>query len=365
MKIAAFPKYEPKGPSARLRFYQFEQEFKAAGQDITFYPLFEDCYIDSLVSGNRLGPWYILKRYWNRYRILRHLKGVDLIWLEKELFPWMPAVIERWVLRRFPKLVLDYDDAVFNIYLYHRFWFVRRMLGKKIARCIRYADGFISGSQYLDEYASKSGADSRAFVPTCIRLKDYKTKEYRYETKPTIGWIGTPSSAGNLEFVLPSLNRVASQIPFRFVAVGASNLHWDSESFEFKYVPWTEATEVELIREFDIGIMPLEDTPFNQGKCGFKLIQYMACEVPVIASPVGENSIIVRGTVEGLHAKTLAEWESAIRALLIDADMREKYGKAGRARVEENYSVENQFENLLNYLKRVAQGKQRKEAVDL
>ena len=359
MKIAALPKYEPKGPSARLRFYQFQREFEAAGEEITYYPLFGDDYVESLVKGKRFGPFYILKKYIERARILRTLRNVDLIWLEKELFPWIPGWLEQWLLPRGVPVVLDYDDAVFNIYLHHKSRIIRAIFKNKISSAIRQAQGFISGSCYLDQYAAQSGAEERAFVPTCIRLSDYKLKNSETSDSgaqmPTVGWIGTPSSAKNLESIRGALNRVAEKIPFRFLAVGASNLKWESDTFHFEYAPWAEATEVTQICTFDIGIMPLEDTPFNRGKCGFKLIQYMACGVPVVGSPVGENRVIVSDGDEGLLAASELEWEQTLMKLLSDPALRKDMGSKGRATVEVRYSVEQQFRGLIEFLRKISQ----------
>ena len=108
----------------------------------------------------------------------------------------------------------------------------------------------------------------------------------------------------------------------------------------FVFEPWSEATEVPLIQTFDIGIMPLTDTPWARGKCGYKLIQYMACGLPVIASPVGVNADIVEHGVNGFLADTEEEWAQAISTLLNDRELRRRMGAAGRKKVEAEYSLQ-------------------------
>jgi glycosyltransferase involved in cell wall biosynthesis len=119
------------------------------------------------------------------------------------------------------------------------------------------------------------------------------------------------------------------------LVVGAGN-----KPLPFTFRDWSEANEVADIQAMDIGMMPLHDDPWALGKCGYKLIQYMACGLPVIASPVGVNRDIVEHGVNGFLASTEQEWRSAIEQLLSDASLRERMGKAGRTKVEAHYSIQ-------------------------
>lgn len=119
-------------------------------------------------------------------------------------------------------------------------------------------------------------------------------------------------------------------------------------------LPWAEETEGRLIQSMDIGIMPLDDTPWSRGKCGYKLIQYMACGLPVVASPVGVNSEIVEDGVTGFLASSDAEWRDAISRLLADADLRRRMGEAGRKRMEELYSLQVWGPRVAEMLRQVA-----------
>jgi glycosyltransferase involved in cell wall biosynthesis len=105
-------------------------------------------------------------------------------------------------------------------------------------------------------------------------------------------------------------------------------------------VPWNEDNEATLIRQMDIGIMPLPDASWEKGKCGYKLIQYMACAVPVIASPVGVNVDIVTQSQSGMLADTLSEWSNALSLLLRSVEHRRQFGAAGRQAVERTYCLE-------------------------
>ncbi|MCQ4191416.1 glycosyltransferase, partial [Methylocystis suflitae] len=112
-----------------------------------------------------------------------------------------------------------------------------------------------------------------------------------------------------------------------------------SADSRFEFLDWSEETEVELIQGMDIGIMPLPDEPWARGKCGYKLIQYMACGIPVIASPVGVNSDIVDEGLNGYLARDELEWEAAIRHLSADSELRRVMGRYGREKIVSEYSL--------------------------
>jgi len=137
-----------------------------------------------------------------------------------------------------------------------------------------------------------------------------------------------------------------------FRAVGAAMQPETVGSLEI--LPWTEDTEVSLIQNMDIGVMPLPETPWTRGKCGYKLIQYMACGLPVVASPVGVNCEIVEHGVNGFLAETNEEWRSAVETLLSDADLRRRMGAAGRKKVEDSYSLQVWGPRVAQMLRQVA-----------
>ncbi len=171
----------------------------------------------------------------------------------------------------------------------------------------------------------------------------------RYDAAPvsargdefTIGWIGSPVTGKYLSVVREALQIVCRRVPgARVTLVGCR-----PESANFgpdvpvTVLPWSEAGEADLIRAFDVGIMPLPDTPWERGKCGYKLLQYMACARPVVASPVGVNAQIVTPGENGFHAANTNDWVNALTRLASDAGLRARLGAAGRARVEREYCL--------------------------
>jgi glycosyltransferase involved in cell wall biosynthesis len=135
------------------------------------------------------------------------------------------------------------------------------------------------------------------------------------------------------------------------MAVGAGNAA-DEDAIVITR-QWSEDREVADIQEMDIGIMPLPDAPWMRGKCGYKLIQYMACGLPVVASPVGVNRDIVDHGVNGFLAETPAEWAEALGTLVTDAALRQRMGAKARALVENQYSLRVQGPYIAKLLRSV------------
>jgi glycosyltransferase involved in cell wall biosynthesis len=137
--------------------------------------------------------------------------------------------------------------------------------------------------------------------------------------------------------VTSPLKALAAECPLQLRVVGAQ---FASPSLDVVCAPWSEETEVSEIQRFDIGIMPLVDSPWERGKCGYKLIQYMACGLPVVASPVGVNEEIVVNGENGYLARTPDDWLTAFRMLSADAVFRRNMGAFGRLAVERKYCLQ-------------------------
>ncbi len=336
LRILLFSRYENRGSSSRLRFYQFLPYLQSRGIHVYPLPLFKDDYLTALYSG-KISISRILRSYIARiYRVLRE-NGFDLIWLEKELLPWLPWWLEFVLLPRHLPIIVDYDDAVFHRYDTHRFSLVRGMLGKKIDEIMRRADIVVVGNEYLWHHAEDAGARRIELLPTVVDTDRYTFQIAAPKRLITIGWIGSPSTTKHLRIVSSVLKEIVSTHRTCIIAVGANAEQLKDLPVEVR--PWSEETEVREILQFDIGIMPLPDGSFERGKCGYKLIQYMACGKPVVASPVGANRVIVHDGTEGFLTKDYSEWFQALGRLIRDHQLRARMGISGRKRVEEDYSL--------------------------
>jgi glycosyltransferase involved in cell wall biosynthesis len=286
--------------------------------------------------------------YVKRFARIMTSHSYDLLWIEKELFPWFPAWTERALAGLGVRYVVDYDDAVFHRYDLHRSPLIRSVLGKSIDTVMRHAHSVVVGNDYLAERARHAWADRVEVLPSVVDIYRYSLHEKKGE-QFRIGWIGSPVTAPYLELIREALEEANRSIDARLVLVGVGNRDVLT-GMEKDVLPWSEDTEVAQIQSFDVGIMPLRPGPFEEGKCGYKLVQYMACGLPVIASPVGVNSRIVEPGITGFLASSTEEWVKALVMLSQDASLRNDLGKAGRKKVEREYSLQVAAPRLLEIL---------------
>lgn len=345
VNVLLLSRYGSLGASSRVRFLQYLPYFQSQGVEIRVEPLLSDAYVQALYRGEF--RWLEVARgYIRRVFTLIKASRFDVVIVEKELFPYLPAIIERFLRLIGVPYVVDYDDALFHSYDCHSNPAVRLLLGRKIDAVMRHSTVVIAGNNYLAERAQKAGARKIVIIPTVVDADHYQPNQKSPGEIPIVGWIGTPKTSSYLKPLLSVFESIRKKIPVRFVAVGAREEDFAGSSVEVW--PWSEGTEVNSVQQFNIGIMPLKDSPWERGKCGYKLIQYMACGLPVVASPVGVNSEIVMSGVNGLLADTLEEWDRALIDLLdADSSVRETMGGKGRARVEEWYSLQAQAPRLL------------------
>jgi hypothetical protein len=351
LKVLLLSRYSRSGASTRLRFLQYLPRLTAAGLEVTQAPLFDDEYLRRLYRGARRSPTQVASAYLRRVVQLLAAGRYDLLWVEKELFPRLPASVERLLAGLGMRCVVDYDDAVFHDYDLSPNWLVRRALGRKIDVVMRRATLVIAGNDYLAARAQAAHAASVETLPTVVDLDRYHVAPAS-DSSLRIGWIGTPVTAPYLLSIEGALRELTGDGTTRVLAVGARAGSLPRLSVEVR--PWSEEGEVAEMQQFGVGIMPLADGPWEKGKCGYKLIQYMACGKPVVASPVGMNPQLVEHGVNGFLARTEAEWIQALRTLRDDPQMRHEMGKAGRALIERKFSLDVAAPRLIELLRRAA-----------
>ena len=350
MKVLVLSRYAREGASSRVRYLQYLNAFKEHGFEVEVSPLFSNAYVRSIYSGKRRISEAV-KGYASRLLAVLKARKYDLLIIEKELFPFLPAWFERLLYRNRIPYIADYDDALFHRYDMHPSWFVRMLLKNKIDTVMQHASTVIAGNAYLAERAKAAGAQRVEIVPTIVDTRHYLPSKKKTEGPCVVGWVGTPGTSHYLHPLLETFAKLQQEFDVRFVAIGAREKDFSSTSIEVS--SWSEATEVSSIQEFDIGIMPLADSPWEKGKCGYKLIQCMACAKPVVASPVGVNAEIVESGVNGYLAETPDEWARYLRLLLSDSDARSRMGAAGRDKVVKEFSLEAQAPRFIRAIERV------------
>ncbi|MCG2787994.1 MAG: glycosyltransferase family 4 protein [Anaerolineae bacterium] len=347
MNLLALPRYQRLGPSSRVRFYQYFPALRERGFVIENAPFFSDEYVRRLYAKQPVRRWEVFSAYLQRLVTILRARDFDLLWLEKEFLPWMPAWVETMLARQ--PYVVDYDDAVFHRYDQHSSALVRRVLGRKIDRVMQNATLVVAGNEYLKERALAAGAKRVEILPSVVDSDLYASAPAR-ASGFTVGWIGSPVTAPYLDVARPALEMLTNGGQAQVSLIGAGDaIKWENANVHI--LPWREESEIQNIQRFDVGIMPLLDEPFERGKCGYKLIQYMACGLPVIASPVGVNRQIVEHGVTGFLVKSQDEWLQALAFLRDNPGRRCEMGQAGRKKMEAEYSLQSTAPKLAALLR--------------
>jgi glycosyltransferase involved in cell wall biosynthesis len=345
MKVLGLALYGPLAASTRYRLCQYVPGLTSMGVDLQIRHLLGDDYLSARFSGGVLPITTMLKDGWARLEDLWHQNDYDAIMLHCELFPLMPGWFDRALLRK--PYIYDFDDAFYLKYSSGRMRLARPLLGTKFDNVIAGAAAVTAGNHVLASYARIHNTNTR-YLPTVIDTTRYVPEPAkRCGQVFTIGWIGSPSTAPYLSELAAPLSAIGLEGPVRLIVIGgkAPNVH----NVTIVEHDWSENTEIDIVNTFDVGVMPLPDDDWARGKCAFKLIQYMACAVPVIASPVGANVEVVNGKC-GLMASTHQEWLDALRLLRDQPNLRYDMGQSGRERVVEYYSLHQNLSPLASVM---------------
>lgn len=351
LAVRLYSKYGTLGPSSRLRMFQYVSGLNVHGIDVQISPLFPDKYLRAIYGPHKaLGKITAALYYLPRILKLLDRKRWDVTWIEGELLPYAPFLFEHLFLSNHRPYVVEYDDALFHNYDRSGRKLVRRLLGKKIDVVMSGAACVIAGNEYLANRARHAGAKRVEIVPTVLDPKRYEIPGNRKDGRLTIGWIGSPATQNFLIEVAPVLVDVCKRHGARLLLIGARpDFETHFAGAEVTVEAWSEAREAAAVAEMDVGLMPLPDSPWARGKCGYKLIQYMACRVPFVASPVGVN-VQIADSGGGLLASTLDEWRMSLDRLLTDESTRSEMGAAGERAVRNTYSIHVQTPRLARIL---------------
>lgn len=349
LRILVLTRYDQLGASSRVRFLQFLAPLSAHEMSFTVQPFLDNEYVRRLYGGERPKVGNIVASYVRRFWTLCRAKRFDLIWMEKEALPWLPAAFELFLMRRMP-YVVDLDDAWFLRYQKNPSTIIRCLMAGKIDTVMRRAVAVVVGNEYLARRARHAGAKQVEIIPSVIDLNRYPRslpatmnyyglmKNYALKSPVVIGWIGTPITARYLLGVERAFRAIAATRAVELHVVGAAAPEVFA-GLPVKSIAWDKSSEIDIIRAFDIGIMPLDNTEWERGKCAYKLLQVMAAERPVVASPVGANCTVVQDGVNGFLADTTDKWQQELTVLIDDPDLRKRIGAESLRTIENRYTI--------------------------
>lgn len=355
MKKIAFVVQMPRevSPGQRFRFELWEAVLEKHNTRISTYSFFDmTTYAKLYLPGFLFTKFFgVVKGFIKRFGLLFKLRNYDFIFLQREFAPVGPPIFE-WIAAKILrcKIIYDFDDAIWIANtskenklasLFKAFW--------KVKYVCKWSYKVVGGNDFLCEYARSFNKQVNK-IPTCVdtihhhnRLKDQKTE------KVIIGWTGSHSTMKYLNELIPVFETLQQKYPIELVVI--SNKAPEFSLIQLHYVRWQEETEVEDLLKINIGLMPLNPDPWCEGKCGFKLIQYLSLGIPAVASPVGVNKIIIEEGVNGFLCATKEEWLKALSALIENEEMRTEMGQKGRLKIEKEYSVNSQAGKFLGLFK--------------
>lgn len=309
------------------------------------------CFDDFLGKGIEASAMPIPSGPLGRIRMIIEAGKHDVIIIQKKTsLKSFELALLRW---RNPRIVFDMDDAV----MFHELEHSKRLSGKdlpKFLRTINHCAGVVAGNAFLARFAEPNCPRVK-ILPTPIDIRTYAVKDYDAEVPEavTVGWLGVAGNLRYLRRLAPVFQRLALRHPkFRLKIV--SNGFIDIPGVTIIKEQWSLETENQALCSFDIGIMPLDDSLWSRGKCGYKILQYMGVGAPAVASPVGINTEFIRPGKNGLLATTEEDWEAALEQLISDPSYRRQLGLQGRADVESRYSLERYVEQYASFLREVA-----------
>lgn len=294
--------------------------------------------------------------WWSRLWLGKRLAQADLVVVQRKLLPaWQLFLLRRAV----PLLAFDFDDAVFLRDSYATKGLHSPQRQRRFAGMLRAADLIVAGNAHLANQAARLAPTGLIqIIPTCVAADHYPLGEHRRSGRGVqLVWIGSRSTLQGLESVRPLLEEVGQGCPGLVLKLICDRF-LTLQNLAVQACPWSEATEAVDIADADIGISWVPADAWSLGKCGLKVLQYMAAGLPVVANPVGVQADLVQHGQTGFLAETADQWVDAIQRLAHDPALRRRLGRAGRQRVEAEFHPRHAAKQWIGLLEEVKRQRQ-------
>lgn len=328
--------HPPRVAATRLRAVQYAPAFGEAGLDVRLWSfLAERDLAHWFGTSHRRRALVLLRALARLPRLLRIVRGVSVVLVQREALPLGPPLVELLVARR-RLLVWDVDDAIWEEFTSPTAGRVPQWVrgtGGKYRRLCRRADEVWAGSEVLARWC-RQHSPRVVVVPTVVPVPEQRPAR---STLRSVGWVGSHSTGPFLEKVLPAV--AAVRPPPELLVVGATPSV--PPEVPSRVLPWSADVEDEVLSSTRVGLYPIDrEHALAEGKCGFKAILYMAHGIPSVVTRTSTNAAIVREGVEGLFAETPEDWTGAMQRLLDDEELWESMSRAAHLRARSDYSLE-------------------------
>ena len=362
MRVLFLTRYPIEGASSRYRVFQYLPHLQSLGVEADVQSFMDKSLYQLSLSNGKTATKIIATVFAVARRLftLRRWRHYDILYLQRELFPFGGPIIERWLKRRGAVLFYDYDDALFikKASRYNKIATKFRSENKTIELfCL--VNCVVAGNNWLRDSAIEAGAAHAMTLEVAedlVRIPMHSP--HTNETPVTIGWLGSPSTVKYLRFIEPVLQQIANDHPdVQWEIMGGGD--FSMEGVEWRNSIWSLDAELDALARFDIGLMPLPPEDWAKGKSGGKARTYMAAGVVPVVSAIGYNLELLRHSETGFLCTTDADWSMALTRLITDAVLRQKQAAAARADVEMRFNptiisadMVRFFEEVLNDAKR-------------
>lgn len=336
--------------SQRFRFEQYLDKLAEQGYQVDQQSFWDDATWEVLhKSGHypRKIPG-LLKGFLRRLEAAAKCWRYDYVFIHLEAAPIGPPIIEAVLMLLRRRLIYDIDDAIFLAKTSSVHSIASKLRWRsKIAWTTKHSYKVSVVNEFVHDWAKQYNTEVQV-VPTTIDPRYHApTGKKTPNPVPIIGWTGTQSTAPYLDLVRPALRELQKEHKFALRVICNVDPGFDNIE-DYRFIEWTEHTEIEDLETFDIGLMPVPDTTWSKGKVGFKAIQYSALEIPPVASDVGSGKdVVIDGETGFLVPNDPEAWRSALSRMLNDTALRQAMGKRAREFILRRYSVPAQAPTFL------------------
>lgn len=358
LRVLFLTRYPEEGASSRYRVFQYLPHLAAHGVDATVQSFMDsDMYRLSLSSGGTLTKiFWTLRACLRRLRVLARFREFDVIYMQRELFPFGPPLIERFLKRMGAVLVYDYDDALF-IKKPSRYNPIATFFRSpdKVRKLFRLVDCTVAGNDWLRDSAIKEGGHA-VTIEVAEDTTRYLGAEEKFVGKAgpvTIGWLGSPSTVKYMGEIEAQLRDIAARHPgIRWEMMGSGDYAMDGVDWQVE--DWSIEAEKAALARYDIGLMPLPKQEWSRGKSGGKARTYMAAAVVPVVQSIGYNRELIRHAETGFLCEEDADWTRNLEQLIADATLRRSIATAAQQDVAERFAPERKAAEMAQLLRDLA-----------
>jgi glycosyltransferase involved in cell wall biosynthesis len=339
-----------RAPGQRFRFEQYLKFLDENGFECTLSHLLSEEDDKLLYQEGKYFQKFVLtlKCFYRRMKDSRDAKKHHAIFIFREAFFLGTIFFEKLFKKSNAKLIFDFDDAIWHLDVSDankNFGWLKNP--EKTSRIISMSNLVLAGNQYLADYALNHNSNV-VIVPTTIDTNEYvRQSKKKLDDRICIGWSGSLTTIKHFEYALPFLIELKRKYCKKIFIKVIGDASYSNAELGITGIAWDKRTEIAELSSFDIGIMPLPNDEWANGKCGLKGLQYMALEIPTVMSPVGVNSEIIYEGVNGFLASDTNGWIEKISILIDNPELRKNISREARKTVVEKYSVESQQKKYL------------------